>query len=111
MSQVTTSENTDAALGAVQLTLSSAEAQQLRITVPWLLRALADRPTTPARQLERRRKASAALEALMRALSSQTAPAEEAVSDSVDDGSANGVGGMQHAANTNADGHSARVTI
>ena len=77
MIQVTTSENTDAPYTAVQLTLSSAEAQQLRTTLPWLLRALADRPTTPAGQRERRRKASAALEALLRALSSQAQPVED----------------------------------
>ena len=79
MIQVTTSENTDAAYPAVQLTLSSAEAHQLRTTVPWLLRALADRPTTPPRQLERRRKAAAALEALQRALAVQAQQVEEAV--------------------------------
>ena len=78
MIQVSTSDNTDAPDAVVQLTLSSAEAHQLRTVVPWLLRALADRPTIPARQLERRRKATVALEALRRALSSQAQRAEEA---------------------------------
>ena len=77
MTQVTTSERTDAPHVDVHLTLSWAEVQELRTTLPWLLRALAERPTTPASQRERRRNASAALERLMTALSRQVQQAEE----------------------------------
>lgn len=76
MIQVTASEHTDAPT-AVQFTLSWAEAEQLRVMLPWLLRALAERPTTPASQRERRRNASAALERLLTALSGQVQQAEE----------------------------------
>lgn len=69
MTQIpTTSETTEAVPATVQLTLTWAEAEQLRTTLPWLLRALAERPTTPASQRTRRRKASAALERLLTAL-------------------------------------------
>ena len=77
MNQVTTSEHTDAPRTAVQLTLSWAEAEQLRTTLPWLLRALAERPTTPASQRERRRNASAVLERLLTALTGQVQQAGE----------------------------------
>lgn len=77
MIHVTASEHTDARPTAVQFTLSWAEAEQLRVMLPWLLRALAERPTTPASQRERRRNASAALERLLTALSDQVQQAEE----------------------------------
>ena len=75
MIQVTASGRTDAPT-AVQFTLSRAEAEQLRVMLPWLLRALAERPTTPASQRERRRNASAALERLLTALSGQVQQVE-----------------------------------
>ena len=77
MIQVATSGHTDAPRTDVQLTLSGAEAEQLRTTLPWLLRALAERPTTPASQRERRRNASAALAGLLTALSGQVQQAEQ----------------------------------
>ena len=64
----TTAEHSEAPLATVQITLTWAEAEQLRTTLPWLLRALADRPTTRASLRERRGKASAALERLLTAL-------------------------------------------
>jgi hypothetical protein len=77
MSLVTASDNTDVQHTEIQLTLSWAEAERLRITVPWVLRALADRPTAPPRMRERRRKAYTALESLLTALSAQLRPAEQ----------------------------------
>ena len=73
----TTSENTDAQQTDIQLSLSRPDAEQLRVTLPWLLHALADRPTAPPRQRERRRKAHTILERLQIILSSQLQPAEE----------------------------------
>jgi hypothetical protein len=61
----------------VQLTLSRPDADLLRTIVPWLLRGLADRPTAPLRQRERRGQARAALERLLAGLSSQLPPADE----------------------------------
>jgi hypothetical protein len=52
----------------VHLTLSRSEADELRDTLPWLLRALADRPETPPRYRERRQKAHALLERLLNVL-------------------------------------------
>jgi hypothetical protein len=52
----------------VQLTLSKSEAEELRDTLPWLLRALADRPETPPRHRVRRQKAHALLERLLNVL-------------------------------------------
>ncbi len=49
MNLVTESENTDVQRTEVRLTLSWADAERLRMTVPWVLRALADRPTAPPR--------------------------------------------------------------
>jgi hypothetical protein len=54
----------------IQLTLSWPEAEHLRVALPWLLRALDDRPTLSPRQRERRREAHTALECLLSALSS-----------------------------------------
>jgi hypothetical protein len=77
MNLVTASENTDVQHTEIQLTLSWADAERLRMTVPWVLHALADRPTAPPRMRERRRKAYAALETLLNALSAQLRPAEQ----------------------------------
>jgi hypothetical protein len=52
----------------VDLTLSRSEADELRDTLPWLLRALADRPETSPRYRERRQKAHALLERLLNVL-------------------------------------------
>ena len=71
MNLVTAPDNTDAQHTDIQLTLSWADAERLRMTVPWVLRALADRPEAPARMRERRRKAFTALESLLTALSAQ----------------------------------------
>jgi hypothetical protein len=46
------------------------EAQDLRVVLPGLLQALAERPAQP-KQTERRRKARGALEKLLSALSTQ----------------------------------------
>ena len=78
MSLVIESESTDAQRADIQLTLSWREADRLRITLPSLLRALADRPTASQKQRERRRKAHTALEGLLAALSSQLQQVEEA---------------------------------
>ena len=57
MRLVTASEDAQVASEAqVQLTLSRSEAKELRDTLPWLLRALADRPETPPRYRERDRR-------------------------------------------------------
>jgi hypothetical protein len=77
MTHVTASENTDAQHSDVQLTLSWQEAEHLRITLPWLLHALADRPTAPPPQRERRRKTHAILERLQIILSNQMQQAEQ----------------------------------
>lgn len=52
----------------VQVTLVRSEVEQLRRTLPWLLRALADRPETPARYRARREKAHVLLQRLLDAL-------------------------------------------
>jgi hypothetical protein len=77
MNLATASENTDAQRNEIQLTLSRADVRRLQRTVPWLLRALADRPTTSPVQRERRREAHAALEGLLSALSNQLQPGVE----------------------------------
>jgi hypothetical protein len=77
MTLLTTSENTNTRHTDIQLTLSLQEAERLRITLPWLLHALADRPTTAPQQRERRHKAHAALEHLLSALSNQLQQVEE----------------------------------
>jgi hypothetical protein len=76
MNLATTPDGADVQHTEVQLTLSWADAERLRVTVPWLLRALADRPTAQPRMRERRRKAYTALESLLNALSAQPRPAE-----------------------------------
>jgi len=76
MSLVPTSEPSDAQERHIQLTLSWSEADRLRATLPWLLHALADRPTAPPQQRERRRTAHAALERLLSAVCSQLQPVE-----------------------------------
>ena len=77
MTLLTTSENINTLHTDIQLTLSLPEAERLRITLPWLLHALADRPTTAPQQRERRHKAHAALEYLLSALSSHLQQVEE----------------------------------
>ncbi len=77
MNLVTAPDNTDAQQTEIQLTLSWADAERLRMTLPWVLRALADRPTAPPRMRERRRKAYTALESLLTALSAELRPAEQ----------------------------------
>ena len=54
----------------IQLRLGLSEAQDLRVVLPWLLHALAERPTQP-KLTERRRKAREALESLLSALATQ----------------------------------------
>ena len=76
MNLVTAPDTTDVQHAEIQVTLSWADAERLRMTVPWVLRALADRPEAPARMRERRRKAYAALEGLLTALSEKLPPAE-----------------------------------
>ena len=71
MSQISTSETLDAQHTDVQITLSWPEAARLRTVLPWLLRALEDRPTTAPRHRERRQTAHAALERLQNTLSLQ----------------------------------------
>jgi len=77
MTLVTAPDNTEGQHPDLQLTLSWQEAEQLRITLPWLLQALADRPTAPPRQRERRRKTRTILERLQIILSSQLQQAEQ----------------------------------
>ena len=77
MNLVTAPDNTDVLHTEIQLTLSWADAERLRMTVPWVLRALADRPTAQPRMRERRREAYTALESLLTALSAQLEPAEQ----------------------------------
>jgi hypothetical protein len=76
MSLVTTPEDTTSQHANVQLTLTWPEAERLRIAVPWLLRALADRPELTPRLRERRHKAHMALEHLLSVLSDQGRTAE-----------------------------------
>jgi hypothetical protein len=71
MSVDPTPEQRDAPDSVIQLTLTWPEAERLRITLPWLLRALDDRATVSPRLRERRRKAHGALEHLLNAVSSQ----------------------------------------
>ena len=71
MSVDSPAQQTDARDLLIQLTLTWPEAERLRITLPWLLHALEDRTTLPPRIRERRRKAHAALEHLLDAVSSQ----------------------------------------
>jgi hypothetical protein len=69
---LTTGRDADAAAqeADLRLTLRLSEARDLRLVLPWLLHALADRPTQP-KLTERRRKAREALEKLLSALSAQ----------------------------------------
>jgi len=69
MRVVTASEDAQIASETqVQLTLSRSEADELRDMLPWLLRALAERPETPPRHRVRRQKAYALLERLLNVL-------------------------------------------
>lgn len=77
MTLITASENSGAQHSDVQITLSWHEAEHLRTALPWLLHALADRPTVPPRQRERRRKAQTILERLQTLLSNQPPHVEE----------------------------------
>ena len=78
MTLVTAPDNADAQHPDLQLTLSWQEAEHLRITLPWLLQALAvDRPTAAPRQRERRRKTHTILERLQIILSSQLQQTEQ----------------------------------
>jgi hypothetical protein len=72
MALVTPSDNTDTQHTDIQFTLSWSDAQRLRTTLPWLMQALADRPTLAARQRERRQQTRSALESLLSALSGQS---------------------------------------
>jgi hypothetical protein len=76
MSVDPTPEPRDARDALIQLTLTWPEAEQLRITLPWLLRALDDRATYSPRLRERRRKAHTALDHLLSAVSSQLLEAD-----------------------------------
>ena len=76
MSVDSTPEQTDARDLLIQLTLTWPEAERLRITLPWLLRALEDRTNLPPRIRERRRKAHAALEHLLATVASQLRDAD-----------------------------------
>ncbi|MBV8713679.1 MAG: hypothetical protein JOZ65_01305 [Chloroflexi bacterium] len=76
MTLANTSENTDTQHPDMQLTLSWIEAEHLRVTLPWMLQALADRPTAPERMRERRRKAHTILERLQTVLSGQLQQAQ-----------------------------------
>jgi hypothetical protein len=71
MSVDPTPGQSDAGDHSIQLTLTWPQAKRLRITLPWLLRALDDRATLPPRQRERRREARASLEHLLNAVSTQ----------------------------------------
>jgi hypothetical protein len=77
MTLETASENTHAQQTDIQLSLSQSDAEQLRVTLPWLLHALAARPTVPPRQRERRRTAHTILGRLQAVLSGQLPEAEE----------------------------------
>jgi hypothetical protein len=77
MRLVTASEDAEVAYETqVQLTLSKSEADELRDTLPWLLRALAARPETAQRHRERRQKAHALLERLLNVLPPQVTRAD-----------------------------------
>jgi hypothetical protein len=76
MSQISASETLDAQHTDIQITLTWPEAARLRTVLPWLLRALEDRPTTSPRHRERRQTAHVALERLLNTLSSQLEQAE-----------------------------------
>jgi hypothetical protein len=52
----------------IQLTFSRSEVDELCDTLPWLLRALIERPQTPPHYRERRQKAHALLERLLNVL-------------------------------------------
>ena len=77
MTLLTSSENTDAPNTDIVLTLSRPDAERLRVMLPGLLRALADRPSATPRQRDWRRKVSAILERLQTVLASQFPEAEE----------------------------------
>jgi len=77
MDLVAAPENTAAQHTSFRFTLSGAEVERLRLTLPRLLRALADRPTASSGQRERRREAHAALESLLSTLSNQLQPAAD----------------------------------
>ena len=83
MTVLSTSDNTDAQRQRtdIQLTLSVPEAERLRIALPWLVRALADKPNSPPRLQERREHARTALESLLAALTHQLQEAEGAVAN------------------------------
>jgi hypothetical protein len=69
MRLVTASEDAKVASeNQVHLTLSTSEADELRTTLPWLLRALADRPEAQPRHRARRQQAHALLERLLNVL-------------------------------------------
>jgi hypothetical protein len=76
MTQTITEAAADAQHADIQITLNWPQAVRLRMTLPWLLHALEERPTTPARHRERRRIAHEALEDLLTTLSSQLEHAE-----------------------------------
>ncbi len=76
MSVEPTPEQSYARETPIQLTLTWPEAERLRITLPWLLRALDDRDALSPRLRERRRKAHAALEHLLAVLSTQLREAD-----------------------------------
>jgi hypothetical protein len=58
---------------AIRITMTKSEAQELRVTTGWLLRALADRPTTPTEQRGPHAAARVALQRLSAALGRQLA--------------------------------------
>ena len=76
---IATSTDGEAEHTDIQLTLRLADAERLRVVLPWLVHALADRPAQP-RHTERRRKARAALEDLLSTLSSELDKGESALS-------------------------------
>jgi len=78
MRLVTASEHAEGASETqVHLTLSRAEAEELREMLPWLLRALVERPETPPRYRVRRQKAHALLERLLDVLPPEVTHADE----------------------------------
>jgi hypothetical protein len=82
MRLLTASEDTAVASETqVQLTLSRSETEELRHTLPWLVRALADRPETPPRHRVRRQRARALLERLLNVLPPEVAPADAPSND------------------------------
>jgi hypothetical protein len=77
MKLVTTSEDTDGTdESQIQVSLGQSQVEELRETLPWLLRALADRPETPPRYRARRKKAHTLLQGLLDALPPQVALAD-----------------------------------